>query len=353
MLLLMGTSAVTASAQMVKETGSDEIEKYERLVKKKQDLDEKKSNLFDQTKRLKADSVALSKTAKALENEIGKCKKDVDKLEQSKEYKEYLRLVHEKDSLNRVIQQKEVELGKSQTSLNADRERLKKKEEEVAKINEFEADFSKKVTAEINTYLDKPFADMKQKELEQFKTNYGKYSSNAEIKKALNRVDKVTEQKTFFEKMVDAVNSPYDRVKVDRIRTASMNNFTNLLPAQSQEVKELREQMQLFPDGLKKFKAIIDHFAGKRKSISNYSSFFDGDWNKYVNGIEHRGVKRPGHNINEIYAVPYLNGKLKALKAAYKKNDAVTIKQIEAEITGQLPKTVQSETPKQEQNNRK
>jgi hypothetical protein len=194
---------------------------------------------------------------------------------------------------------------------------------------------------------------MKQKELEQFKTNYGKYSSNAEIKKALNRVDKVTEQKTFFEKMVDAVNSPYDRVKVDRIRTASMNNFTNLLPAQSQEVKELREQMQLFPDGLKKFKAIIDHFAGKRKSISNYSSFFDGDWNKYVNGIEHRGVKRPGHNINEIYAVPYLNGKLKALKAAYKKNDAVTIKQIEAEITGQLPKTVQSETPKQEQNNRK
>jgi hypothetical protein len=45
--------------------------------------------------------------------------------------------------------------------------------------------------------------------------------------------------------------------------------------------------------------------------------------------------------------VPYLDAKLKAFKAAYKKGEAVTIKQIEAEITGQLPKKAQTETPKQ------
>ena len=109
--------------------------------------------------------------------------------------------------------------------------------------------------------------------------------------------------------------------------------------AQSVEVDKLIKQMQLFPDGLKKFKAIIDYFTKIK-----YSKI---GWNIYENGSDNRGVKTPGHNIDEIYAVPYLDAKLKALKAAYERNDAVTIKQIEAEITGQLPKTVQAETPKQ------
>lgn len=345
-LLLLGASAVTASAQTVKDSVANLLELYKKEVNINQGLSHQKSVLVKHIETLKKDSAALSKRANALTKEIGKCKKDTARLKQSKAYKEYPMLVQRLDSLKRVVEEKEKARENSQTSLKEDSVRLKKKKEKDAKIKDFEADFSKKVTAEINTYLFKKYSDMKLEELKQFKTNYGKYSSNAEIKKALDRVDKVTEQKTFFEKMVDAVNSPYDRVKVDRIRTASMNNFTNLNTAQSQEVKELREQMQKFPGGLAKFNKIIDHFAGRRKSISDYSKYFEDDWKKYINGMEYRGVKRPGHNIDEIYAVPYLNRKLEELKAAYKKNDAVTIQKIEAEITGQLPKTVQAETPK-------
>ena len=62
----------------------------------------------------------------------------------------------------------------------------------------------------------------------------------------------------------------------------------------------------------------------------------------YIDGYTHRDTKNPGHNIDEITNVPYLNAKLNALKASYKKDDTKARDAIEHEIKSQIPDGPQS-----------
>ena len=214
---------------------------------------------------------------------------------------------------------------------------LKQLTEHNANLDKIKDGVSQKVTAEISDYLNKPFSDMKLEELERFEKDYKIYNDAPGIKKALAKVDQVTKQKKFFDEMVRTVYSRYDSVNVEKINTESEHKFDTINSVQRQEIDNLRKQLNDFKIGLEKFKDLINHFEKCRINITVYSKNFDVDWKNYIEGYTHRDTKISGHNIDEITNVPYLNDKLNALKASYKKDDTKARDAIEHEIKSQIP----------------
>ena len=86
MLLLWGTVVTTGHAQTNKETGLDDLQKMERVVKKNLDLVEKESNLVNLKKTLENISKDLSKDTTDLKKEIGGLQKDIDDQKKGKKY---------------------------------------------------------------------------------------------------------------------------------------------------------------------------------------------------------------------------------------------------------------------------
>ena len=341
MLLLWGTVVTTGHAQTNKETGLDDLQKMERVVKKNLDLVEKESNLVNLKKTLENISKDLSKDTTDLKKEIGGLQKDIDDQKKGKKYLYYLALTHQRDSLNREIQNKNEQIKKDKKTLSASQQTLIQRNEQNANLDKIKEGVSKEVTAEISAYLDKPFSSMKLEELARFNDKYKKYDDAPDIKRALAKVDQVTKQKKFFDEMVRTVNSRYDRVNVEKIHTESMHKFDKINSVQKQEIDNLRKQLKDFKIGLEKFKDLIKYFERKR-NIPGYSKYFDADWKMYIEGYTHRDTKKPGHNIDEITNVPYLNAKLNALKASYKKDETKARDAIEYEIKSQIPDGPQS-----------
>ena len=336
MLLLSGTFVATGHAQITKETGSDDFQKIERIVKKNLDLVEKESNLVNLKKDLEKKSKDLSKVHDDLKKEIGGLQKDIEDLKKDKKYQHYLALTRQRDSLNRVIQDKNEQIKNDSIYLSAHKDALKQRTEHNANLDKIKDGVSQKVTAEISDYLNKPFSDMKLEELERFKANYKIYNDAPGIKKALAKVDQVTKQKKFFDEMERTVKSRYDKVNVEKMYTQSMYTFKDLNPAQNQEIQNIRKQLNDFKIGLEKFKQLLNDFEHTR-DVTDYSKNFDADWKRYLNGVTHRGVTKPGHNIDEIKAVPYLKTKLEAWVKACRHDDTKTRAAIEDEIKCQIP----------------
>jgi len=307
---------------------SDYSDAYENALKRKEELSNRKAILNDsiknwnkELKKLEGLHFSIVKSNEKLEEKIAQVK--------IKEQKSGIsELTKKRDLLIKAIIAEEKEKALLESQLHGINGKLDAKNRQRENLGKIKDNVSNQIIAENKDYLEMSFAEMNLSELRVIKSKCQKYATDTKVNAFVAKVDNVIKNKELYDNMVNAVNTAYKKLDVDRA-LASVTQIKGTNSLQQKEIIELKTQMTLFPEGLAAFKEFIIKLNEMRNGVNYSMEYFQTDSRQILS------KNNLGYRIeNQLKRVPYLNKKfedfMKAFKAAPNKHS-----NIETEIFNQ------------------
>ena len=305
----------------------DYSDAYENALKRKEELSNRKAILNDsiknwnrELKKLEGLHFSIVKSNEKFEEKIAHVK--------IKEQKSGIpELTKKRDLLLKTIIAKEEEkalLVSQLYGINGKLDAMNRQRENLEKIKD---NVSNQIIAENKYYLEMSFAEMNLSELRVIKSKCQKYATDTKVKAFAAKVVNVIKNKELYDNMVDAVNTAYKKLDVDRA-LASVTQIKGTNTLQQKEIIELQTQMTLFPEGLAVFKEFITRLNDMRNGVNYSMEYYQTDSKQIMSKND------LGNSINDkLVRVPYLKKKFEEFMTEFKKNPNKH-SEVEKEILG-------------------
>ena len=295
-------------------SGEEYVNSLKIQLDKKDKLERKKKDLEDSLK-------LLNKTKKDLESLSNSLKKDIKKinnqkfaLNEKKKELGYSNLVREKEQLIASISQNEINIKKELEILENFKQQLKKTENEKTQLIKVKNEISTRFITRYNGYVESSFSRLTIDSLRTIVEECKPYITDKNINNLVVKTETTINNKRAYDNAVNVVNTIFSRVKVFE----SQNHLANLQkcsPIQQKEISELRTILLTYEDGLNAFKEFINNLNETRKQYESYSlQFFEADKEIiFKNKLETR-------INNKLLKVPYLKSRYNDFIKEFKAN---------------------------------
>ncbi len=304
---------------------ADRTEEYRQALLLKENIKKKRQALLmsvkmmnDSLKHLRAQSKSLEKAIRTEEKAVTKARKDMKDSEVPALRQQYAQL---QKQLADQVEQQTATYNKLQQVTDSLHHLIHQQRE----LETLRDEFSQMFIADHQPYLDKPFSEMTADELRLIKTKCQPLLVDKSLVPFDKKIDITIANRQYYEEMAKAVNQPYQQQQVANALTL-ISNIQEASAPQQQEISNLRQQLQDYPDGLAAFKEYIRGVNSVREGVDNYTlEYFKTDEKSFLTDALKQRIDQ------KLMAIPYLKQRYEAFMKAFRENPN-THSVIESEI---------------------
>ncbi|MDE6792161.1 MAG: hypothetical protein K2J48_03660 [Muribaculaceae bacterium] len=222
-------------------------------------------SIQDLNERITSLNLQLGKQKELYEKQLSDLRKHLEKLkdksEVAKAEDEIQVMRFQSDSLYAQIKKDSLENAKLKVIVNQQKDSIILLKDELQSLAIFRKDFLLNIFRQSNEYLQLPYSEISEVKLNDMKSKLSEYSSDPEVKEAINALDDAISYKGFVNDMNHALSSPLD---LDLIRKAR-DSFSKLKsvkdkfsPSQWEEFDNLDKYLSRYRISTKAFQTMID-----------------------------------------------------------------------------------------------